>query len=170
MKSTESANQPQDPLETSFHGLRPAPLPAELRQRLLQARPDLERESARPHRLRFPAWGLLTAAAAVVALGSFLGWPPAHPAAADRSGDHAQAGTPAVRVLDSLDFFPAQESRQQLLSVRDLGVGQDSQKRAVRLISTTWLDENTYGEPGEKPVLQESRFRHEIVPVLLPVY
>ena len=69
-----------------------------------------------------------------------------------------------------MEFYPALESRQQLLSVRDLGVVRDSRERAVRLMSTTWLDENTYGDPGEKPALRESRFRHEIVPVLLPTY
>jgi anti-sigma factor RsiW len=162
-----------DPAESHLDVLRPAPMPAALMARLQQARPDLPGPSpAVPRHLRIPAWGLLTAAAAAVVAGG--GWlleslPPQ--AAADGAGAQARVDPPVPAVTgETMDYFPALESRQQLLSVRDLGVVYDSRKRAVRLMSTTWLDENTYGDPGEKPVMHESRFRHEIVPVLLPTY
>lgn len=125
------------------------------------------------------------AAAAAMALCGWVGWKAAAPVIP--GGDGAKAGGPAMASQGSsstpaeggsagsgngdgsLEFLPALESRQQLLSVKDLGVFRDSRQRPVQLMSATWLDENTYGSTLD-PELRESRVRHEIVPVVLPTY
>lgn len=129
-------------------------------------------------------WSAGAAAAALVLCG-WAGWKAADPDAGtlaqsggktSRQGGAASAqnaaATPgAGQSGDSgnLEFLPALESRQHLLSVQDLGVFRDSHQRPVQLMSATWLDENTYGSSLDSE-LRESRVRHEIVPVVLPTY
>lgn len=181
MKSPDPIPHSPDPVEDRLQTVRPAPLPAALFTRLQQARPaPWPAPGPRSQELRFPAWILWTAAsAAAIAL---VGWgfqpaPPSEVRQGAVSPIQAQSVTEAAPAQsgpdgESMEFYPALASRQHLLSVRDLGVVHDSRDRAVRLMSTTWLDENTYGNAGSggKPALHESRFRHEIVPVLLPTY
>lgn len=172
MKSPDPSNPSGDALESRFDAVSPAPVSGALLQRLQRVRPDLtEFQPGFIRRVRFPAWRFLAAAAAVVTVGGWFFWQPPPPAAPQASGPPVQAASPPpAGAAERMAFYPALESRQQLLGVRDLGVVRDSRERPVRLIRTLWLDENTYGDQGEKPVLHETRFRHEIVPVLLPTY
>ncbi len=59
-------------------------------------------------------------------------------------------------------------SQEHLLSVRPLGVIQDSADRTVRLMECTWLDLQTFGS-DDRPTLCSSALRREIVPVVLPI-
>ncbi|MES2706728.1 MAG: hypothetical protein V4726_09025 [Verrucomicrobiota bacterium] len=191
MNTPPSASIPPDPLsdeglENRLHQTAPAPLDAVLMARLRQARPVLsESQTAafgtgsgprsapgpvlRARRVLIPFRKPLAAAA--LAACAWAGWRatapdsipgPAHPTA---SVPENPPDSPP-----GLEFLPSQESRQHLLSVRELGVVRDSRQRPVRLMSATWLDENTYGDSALDPALRESRLRHEIVPVLLPTY
>ncbi len=164
-----SSPDPDETVESLLRRAAPAPLEAALFARLRQACPETPAESAPIH--YFP-WKLMAAAAALALAGWGLASvnPKPVPAALVHQTPPAVPPTAPAADPQEVNFYPALESRQQLLSVRDLGVVRDSRQRPVRLMSTTWLDENTYGGPGEKPPLHESRFRHEIVPVLLPTY
>jgi hypothetical protein len=123
------------------------------------------------------------AAAAALTLCGWAGWKAGAPGpsatarqtpggSASQSGPSDTQSPAAAAAADgdgNLEFLPALESRQHLLSVKDLGVFRDSRQRPVQLMSATWLDENTYGGTAD-PELRESRVRHEIVPVVLPTY
>lgn len=169
----------------------PAPLDAALLERLRLARPALtpvvgkpstsppvspQANEVRPKTglvLRPPAnvWKRLAVAAAIT-LCAWAGWRATAPEKdpADSLSQHSPGPAESSETAPDLEFLPSQESRQHLLSVKDLGVVRDSRERPVRLMSTTWLDENTYGDSPADPALRESRLRHEIVPILLPVY
>lgn len=168
-----SAPPPDTPLEALLHQNAPAPVNDILLQRLRAARPDLSPIAAEKRRPGLAGFWKPLGVAAALTLGMWLlretPGKPSHgaPAAAgNQKAGEAISGSGKA----SLDFLPSLESRQHLLRVRDLGVIRDSLQRPVQLMSTTWLDENTYGNPGSTPPLQESRLRHEIVPVLLPTY
>jgi len=195
--NTPSSSAP-DPLSDEglesrlLHGAAPAPLDSALMQRLRLARPPLPlapeiaattsaaSQAAHgalkiplPRRLPANFWKPMAAAAAI-ALCAWAGWRATAPDVVSHSDSPIAQNSPGpadpADPEPELEFLPSQESRQHLLSVKDLGVIRDSRERPVRLVSTTWLDENTYGDSPADPALRESRLRHEIVPVLLPTY
>lgn len=190
MTPSPSAFPPPDPfvdegLEKRLHQAAPAPVHADLMKRLLQARtaPSASGVSsngkaaapALPCHPRFYFRQALTAAA-LVACG-WAGWRATAPDAApgpvsgSTADNHSRTSPPPTGdSFPEMEFLPSMESRQHLLQVKELGVIRDSQQRPVRLMSATWLDENTYGHSTNDPALHESRLRHEIVPVLLPTY
>ncbi|MDB6136245.1 MAG: hypothetical protein JWM59_4488 [Verrucomicrobiales bacterium] len=194
MKPPPAAFPPPDPLvdeglEKRFHQTAPAPVPADLMKRLLQARPPPSESGASSNRKaaapaphpaflshpRFYSRQALTAAALVVC--GWAGWRATapdtapRPASGPKADNHPQPPPPPPEnTFPGMEFLPSLESRQHLLQVKELGVIRDSQQRPVRLMSATWLDENTYGHSNGDPALHESRLRHEIVPVLLPTY
>jgi len=156
-------------LESILRRNVPAAPSADLMKRLMAARPDLSLSLVpRTERIPFFSWfPVRTAAAAVIAAAaSFLIYREKSPLPQlplpGNTADTAHAPRPEVA------FFPALESRQSLLAVKDLGIVKDSASRPVRLISTTWLDENTYGTNA--PQMKESRIRREITPILLQTY
>jgi hypothetical protein len=176
-------------LEKRLHQAAPAPVPADLMKRLLQVRTapsesgiSSNGKAAAPapnpaflRHARFYSRQALTAAA-LVACG-WAGWRATAPDAAPgpvpgpMADNHPRPSPPPVGdSFPGMEFLPSMESRQHLLQVKELGVIRDSQQRPVRLMSATWLDENTYGRSVDDPALHESRLRHEIVPVLLPTY
>lgn len=160
-------NEPSenDPAATFLARFQPTPVREELMQRLLAARPvALETPPApRPVLIRlFPH--ILKAAAVFVVTGVVAWYLMPH----DSGTVHPQtAGTPEA----SPTLRPApHESNQQLLGVRDIGITHDAQRRPVRLMQATWLDDRVYTGRDGNQALREASVREEILPVVLTTY
>ena len=150
------------PAALLLEGLRPAAPSADLMQRLLAARPALQRppENAKVISL-FP---MLARAAVVAAIAGTATWY----LMADRATPETVSSPPPA-TGPVADGAP-QQSLQRLLGMRDLGFARDARQRPVRLMHATWLDDNTYLPPNGAPPVHEARVRDEIVPVVLNTY
>ena len=136
---------PDQEIEELLARLTPAPPDSALMSRLRAAHP------AQSKIIRFPRWTPL-AAAAGVAFALVLSRNPKPEVAKS-----APVSTPHRAPI---------ESRQHLMEVTDLGVVSDENRKPVRLVRTTWVDEIIY---DSEPV-SESRVRQEILPVSLRTY
>jgi hypothetical protein len=160
-------NEPEDndPAAVLLTRIRPAAPSAELMQRLLAARPVVIAPPVPQSKVvRFLP--RLTAAAAVFAIAGAAAWyfrEPGQPQV-------AHTPPPAPKPEVALRYLAPQESRQELLGVRDLGFARDAQNRPVRLMHATWLDDNAYSQGDGTPPVREARVRDEILPVVLTTY
>lgn len=133
-------------------------------QRLLAARPVLQRPGAREKAKVVSFLPLLARAAVVATLAGTATWY----LMADRPLPVTASITPPA--AGSAVAGPPQQSLQRLLGMSDLGFARDAQQRPVRLMRATWLDDNTYIPSNGAPPVRESRVRDEIVPVVLNTY
>ncbi|HWB04558.1 MAG TPA: hypothetical protein VG796_16135 [Verrucomicrobiales bacterium] len=160
-------NEPEDndPAAVLLTRIRPAAPSAELMQRLLAARPAVTAAPVeRPRLIRFLP--RLATAAAVFAIAGAAVWHFREPA--QQQVVHTPSPAPKPEV--ALRYLAPQESRQELLGVRDLGFTRDAQNRPVRLMHATWLDDNAYSQGDGAPPVREARVRDEILPVVLTTY
>ena len=152
------------PAALLLEGLRPAAPSAELMQRLLAARPALQRPGAKEKAKVVSFLPLLARAAVVASIAGTATWY----LMADRPALET-ASTPPTAAGPAAAASP-QQSLQRLLGMSDLGFARDAQHRPVRLMRATWLDDNTYIPSNGAPPVRESRVRDEIVPVVLNTY
>lgn len=150
--------------------IRPAAPSPEFMQRLLAARPLLPATTAKSKFVLFlPRLATVAAAVALAGMATYY---------FELGGSRQPAiatifpvGPAAVQPeITAIQYLAPQESRQQLLGLRNLGLAHDAFSRPVRLMQATWLDDNVYAAGDGPPAMHESRVRDEIVPVLLTMY
>ncbi len=159
-----------EPVENLLDRIHPVDPSAAFMARLLAARPAvMPGPVSLPSRAKvisFPRqW---TAVAAAMVIGGAAAW-------LSRSPENAPvvaAATPAISQPEApaFHFLSPQESRKELLDVRDLGIARDAQSRPVRLMHATWLDDDIYSRGDGTPPMREARVRDEILPVVLTTY
>ena len=164
-------NEPEDhdPAAILLTRIRPAAPSADLMERLLAARPAVF-EAPVPKSKVIAFLPRLASAAAVFAVtGAVLWFSLPHNTPSDVVTSPPPPSTPKAGVT-AFRYLAPQESRQELLGVRDLGFTRDAQSRPVRLMHATWLDNTTYSQGDGTPPVRESRVRDEILPVVLTTY
>ena len=160
-------NDPEnDTVAALFQALQPAAPSRDLLRRLAAARPIAKTISPRAKIIAFIP--RISMAAALLALAGALTWKflPLD----ETQTTTETAGTSAAFAPPLAAALTPRQSRQRLLGVQDLGLARDSQQRPVRLMRTTWLDDDTFTPPGGAPPLRQSRMRDEIVPVVVQTY
>lgn len=161
-----------DPAVTLLQRIRPAAPSADLMQRLLAARPvvPLAPPAAPTSKLIsfFPR--LATTAAVFAVIGTAVWFTNSHDPSRQIAETPPAPPGQSQPAHTAFRYLAPQESRQELLGVRDLGFTRDAQSRPVRLMHATWLDNNTYSDGNGTPPVRESRVRDEILPVVLTTY
>lgn len=147
-----NAPDDHDEMEKLLARLAPMPPGKALMARLEAARPVPERKV-----IRFPIWIPLSAAAAIVV--AFF-WSPGF------SGE----GKPVSSKNPTKPGMIPVEKRQHLMEVADFGVVEDRNRKPVRLIRTTWLDEFVYTDGSTGKRMTDSRVRQEILPVSVQTF
>lgn len=134
-----------DPFEEQLRALRPAAMPAALRERLAEPPPPSAR---RPDR-RILWITFATAAAACMTAALFI-----HP---DRPTGPTAGNIPQL----------AAERSQRVTSVRPLSVVTDESNRAWRLVEVEWVEEDTLVAAGEPSAVQLQDHYRTVVPVAI---
>lgn len=159
--NNESENT--DGVESLLGRFGPAAPPADFMERLRAARPVLSPVAA-PRRAKvvaFPFLPHLTAAAAAIVAG-LATWHFMKPAV-DAPGPDGGVELAGAEVKG----MAPQQSTQRLMGVLDMGIARDEQRRPVRLMRATWIDDDIYPHSGGQQPVREARVREEIVPVVL---
>ncbi len=159
-------NEPHDTdsVEVLLQRFRPAPPKEVFMQRLRSVCPVLTAVPD-PKRMKVIVFPFLLARLAAIAAAVAAGLITWHLMQPPGEVPAVPAGTVTTRV-DNGQQAP-RKSTQRLMGVRDMGIARDEQRRPVRLMHATWIDDDVYlNAPGEEPV-REARVREEIVPVVL---
>jgi hypothetical protein len=134
-----------DPFEEQLRALRPAVMPAGLRDRLA----DPPQTSAKRQDRRILWITFATAAAACVTAALFLN--PSRP--------------PETTVATTPQF--AAERSQRVTSVRPISVVTDESNRAWRLVEVVWVEEDTLVATDQPTAVQLQDHYRTVVPVAI---
>jgi hypothetical protein len=132
-----------DPFEEQLRALRPAAMPAALRERLAGPPPSARRPDRRI------LWITFATAAACVTAALFI-----HP---DRPNGPTAGPIPQL----------AAERSQRVTSVRPLSVVTDESNRAWRLVEVEWVEEDTLVAAGRPSAVQLQDHYRTVVPVAI---
>lgn len=136
-----------DPFEEQLRALRPAAMPAALRERLAAPPPSARRPDRRILWLTFATFA--TAAAACVTAALFIN--PSRPPG------------PTAGPIPQL----AAERSQRVTSVRPLSVVTDESNRTWRLVEVEWVEEDTLVAAGQPSAVQLQDHYRTVVPVAI---